>query len=67
MPRANEYLKTLVDGCHWPNHTGCSEGFNSKNYKESIPRLNTQIHTLLWCGQRCQGSLGLSRMKYIFN
>ena len=50
-PRQFEYLRTLVDGCHWPNHRGCSEGFNSKNYKDSIPTLNSQgreqIHSVI--------------------
>ena len=50
-PRTYEYLRTLVDGCHWLNHNGCSEGFNSKNYKDSIPTLNSQgreqIHSVI--------------------
>ena len=50
-PRENEYLRTLVDGCHWPNHKNCSQGFNSANYKDSIPKLNSQgreqIHSVI--------------------
>ena len=50
-PCENEYLRTLVDGCHWPNHKNCSQGFNSANYKDSIPKLNSQgreqIHSVI--------------------
>ena len=50
-PRENEFLQCLVDGCHWNNHKGCSQGFNSKNYKEFIPTLNSQgreqMHSVL--------------------
>ena len=29
-------VKTLVDGMHFSSHTGCSESFNSQNYKEAL-------------------------------
>ena len=51
-PRDFPYLRTLVDGAHWENHKGCSQGYNSKNYRNTLPRnWNTQgreqVHSLL--------------------
>ena len=51
-PRDFPYLRTLVDGAHWNNHTGCSQGYNSQNYRSTLPKnWNTQgreqVHSLL--------------------